>query len=268
MLKKVTDKQNFSRKGDMLVIRAQNKSTAEAFRRVLIECRRIAGYEHLFEIVLDISSDSSASDSDKGFIFTDQESDAFDNAFLPQMREWNALRAKDVSTWRPSTYEDLRGLPCFLIVVEKARFGDTLPDNFTFFDLRARNVNQVGALSTFRQDVGRACGYSKINAPNTRPHIIVSRTAADVLDPEDDAAAMSEDLHLTKDNTPEISHRFYKIYANEFSLGAPASEDPEKPSFVKRKKDDANFECETASEERERCRKVVESFTRKILFSC
>jgi hypothetical protein len=267
MLKKVTKHENLSRKGDMLVIRAQDKRTAELFRGVLIECRRIAGYERLFEIVLDISSDSSAFEKDKGFIFTNKESDAFKNVFLPQMREWNAVRVEeDVSTWYPTAYEDLRGLPCFLIVVEKARFGDTLPDNFTFFDLRARNISQVGALSSFRQDVGRACGYSKVNGPNTRPHIIVSKTAADVLDPEDEAAAVSEDLHLNTDNTPSNSHRFYKIYANDYSAGAPVPEDQHMPTFVKRKQADEQFELETASEERERRRQVGESFLRKLLF--
>lgn len=60
------------------------------------------------------------------------------------------------------THADLAGLPCLLIVVERARMGDTLPRNFAYgsFDVRARYRDGVPSLATFRQDIGRACGFA------------------------------------------------------------------------------------------------------------
>jgi len=56
----------------------------------------------------------------------------------------------------------LDGIPCILIVMEKARMGDNLPSSFAHFDLRSRYRNDIGKSniirSTFDQDIGRAFG--------------------------------------------------------------------------------------------------------------
>lgn len=40
--------------------------------------------------------------------------------------------------------------------------GDTLPRNFAMgsFDVRARYRDGVPSMATFRQDIGRACGFA------------------------------------------------------------------------------------------------------------
>jgi len=63
---------------------------------------------------------------------------------------------------KPEQFSDLDGIPCILIVMEKARMGDTLPPSFTYFDLRSRyrkdSRNSKIVRSTFDQDIGRAFG--------------------------------------------------------------------------------------------------------------
>jgi hypothetical protein len=117
----------------------------------------------------------------------------------------------------PTSYEELENLPCIMIVVERARFGDTLPNSFKWFDLRARNTFNVGAKSTFRQDVGRACGYSLHANPNTRPQVLVSKAAEQVLDDDDEATALLEDYHMTKSGDLAKSHRWYWLVAEDES---------------------------------------------------
>lgn len=81
-----------------------------------------------------------------------------------------------------SQYSDLQGLNCLLIVVEKARMGDTLPPHFTFFDLRARYKTKSFSYAAFLQDLGRAFGWSK--SPQNRPRVFMRPHAYSVaLDP-------------------------------------------------------------------------------------
>jgi hypothetical protein len=116
----------------------------------------------------------------------------------------------------PTSYEELDNLPCIMIVVERARFGDTLPNSFKWFDLRARNTFNVGAKSTFRQDVGRACGYSsRLAKGNTRPQVLVSSAAEQVLDDEDETTALLQDYHMTKAGDPAKSHRWRWLVADD-----------------------------------------------------
>ncbi|KAI3644430.1 hypothetical protein MP228_010594 [Amoeboaphelidium protococcarum] len=50
---------------------------------------------------------------------------------------------------------------CFLLVLEKARMGDTLPQSLKLFDLRARYTKGKVQYSTFIQDAGRVFGYRR-----------------------------------------------------------------------------------------------------------
>ena len=111
-------------RGSMLVMRAQNKATAERFVRILVAAREAAGYQQLFEVVLDISGEDGNQAGSAGFVFTS----SFDQYFLARLKQWGRNDpTKRKASWRPSTYNDLNGLPCILIVCEKCRFGDTLP---------------------------------------------------------------------------------------------------------------------------------------------
>jgi hypothetical protein len=59
-------------------------------------------------------------------------------------------------------YEDLKGLPCLLILCEKGRMGDTFPPTLRVLDLRLRTC-QNG--SGFIQEMGRMCRYPELSTP-------------------------------------------------------------------------------------------------------
>jgi hypothetical protein len=41
----------------------------------------------------------------------------------------------------PESYEDLKDLPCILILCEKGKMGDTFPKSLWYYDLRMRYAN-------------------------------------------------------------------------------------------------------------------------------
>eukprot|EP01105_Mastigella_eilhardi_P020984 TRINITY_DN5040_c0_g1_i3.p1 TRINITY_DN5040_c0_g1~~TRINITY_DN5040_c0_g1_i3.p1 ORF type:complete len:832 (-),score=145.99 TRINITY_DN5040_c0_g1_i3:640-3135(-) len=80
------------------------------------------------------------------------------------------------------TFQDLKGLPCLLTIVEKARMGDTFPPHFALLDLRARYENPF-AYSAFLQDIGRACSWAPTNPDGEHPVVLLNRNAFQALDP-------------------------------------------------------------------------------------
>ena len=77
------------------------------------------------------------------------------------------------------TFKNLVDLPILLIVIEKARMGDTLPDNFKYFDLRCRYTRENGSQTIYAsllQDVGRAFGYGE------RPTVFLTEFIYEKLD--------------------------------------------------------------------------------------
>ena len=58
----------------------------------------------------------------------------------------------------------LRGRRSFCILVEKGRFGDSIP-GIRHFDLRARYHSDTSTFSSLLQDVGRCFGYHRSSAP-------------------------------------------------------------------------------------------------------
>jgi hypothetical protein len=67
-------------------------------------------------------------------------------------------------------YEKLKNLPCFLILVDKGRMGDTFPKTFSVLDMRTRPC--IGAYSTMAQELGRLCRYTKKD--ESLPYCILS----------------------------------------------------------------------------------------------
>jgi hypothetical protein len=61
---------------------------------------------------------------------------------------------------KPKVFEGLKGLPGLLFVIDKARMGDTFPENFSYFDLRARETKESN-LSSLIQSLGRLCTYTE-----------------------------------------------------------------------------------------------------------
>ncbi|KAH3766433.1 hypothetical protein Pelo_1690 [Pelomyxa schiedti] len=63
------------------------------------------------------------------------------------------------------SYQDFEGLPFLLVLVEKARMGDTMPSHLKLFDLRARYQSKKFAFAAFMQDIGRAFKWCKADTP-------------------------------------------------------------------------------------------------------
>lgn len=83
----------------------------------------------LFDVVLDIN------DND------DNLWDCLSSESQIKFKEWRGLNEAPSDI----TYNDLVRISILLIVVEKARMGDTLPSNFKHFDLRCRYNAENGA---------------------------------------------------------------------------------------------------------------------------
>ena len=62
-----------------------------------------------------------------------------------------------------NSYSDLIGLPCLLILVNNGRMGDTFPSSLMAMDGRIHHMSKLDKvyLSTFAQEVGRLCRYTK-----------------------------------------------------------------------------------------------------------
>ena len=81
---------------------------------------------------------------------------------------------------------------CLLVIVGRARFGDTFPENFKYFDLRDKFRAHRGITWTpFHQMCGRAFGYGE------RPTLILNDTAMKVF--KDPKSACRSDAYLMKD---------------------------------------------------------------------
>ncbi|KAH3764601.1 hypothetical protein Pelo_3530 [Pelomyxa schiedti] len=92
-----------------------------------------------------------------------------------------AVRLAELQGRRKATfrnYQDLNGLPCLLVLVEKARMGDTMPSNFKLFDLRARYLTPKFVFSAFLQDIGRAFKWCKSGTTaNACIHVLLNSVA-------------------------------------------------------------------------------------------
>lgn len=78
----------------------------------------------------------------------------------PSFRKAAQYKGKDWNPAKPVVFEDLEGLPGLMLVVDKARMGDTFPKNFTHLDLRARDPAKPN-LSSLIQSLGRLCTYTE-----------------------------------------------------------------------------------------------------------
>ena len=58
-------------------------------------------------------------------------------------------------------FSDLNNLPCIVIVIEKARIGETFPTSFNCMDLRLRHQSNKPKLTSLMQELGRLCRYQK-----------------------------------------------------------------------------------------------------------
>jgi SAM-dependent methyltransferase len=149
-------------KGNLVLLRMNNSVIAHLFARwmkQLIKCFD----QDLFDVVLDVNDEDSLW---KCLSSTSQI----------KYKKWRGINETPLDI----NYNDLANLPILLIVVEKARMGDTLPHNFKYFDLRCRYNEANGTktiYSSLIQDVGRAFGYGP------RPCVYLTKFIHNILNP-------------------------------------------------------------------------------------
>jgi hypothetical protein len=74
-----------------------------------------------------------------------------------------------------SSYGDLNNRSLLLVLVAKARLGDTFPSTFHCLDMRARHRSELPSvmMSTLIQELGRLCRYCKDG--DEKPYALVSK---------------------------------------------------------------------------------------------
>lgn len=79
------------------------------------------------------------------------------------------------------SYEDLLNIPCILILVDKARMGDTFPSSLRVMDLRLchQDATDISLLTAFVQEIGRICRYTSLSDP--APYALISSQVENAL---------------------------------------------------------------------------------------
>ncbi len=178
-------------KGSLVLLRMNNSVVAGRFvewMKSILEC---FDNDNLFDVVLD----------------SDGESDLWDSLSAHSKKKYCDFRMQD-SLQRPEsmTYKDLVHLPILLVVIEKCRMGDTLPENFKYFDLRCRYTEENGKqtiYSSLLQDIGRAFGYGQ------RPTVFITKFIKEKLESNQFELRPHQTLELEKNeddlNNPEAA---------------------------------------------------------------
>jgi len=86
-----------------------------------------------------------------------------------------------------------RSAACLLVVVQKARMGDTFEGNFRYYDMRADSTTNW---STFHQVAGRAYGYG------ARPIMLMSQSSAGIMKNPESAKTRDGALKRTRQRSP------------------------------------------------------------------
>lgn len=87
---------------------------------------------------------------------------------------FSGVEKNEITAKAKITFEHLLGIPCLLIVVEKARMGDTFPHSLRVMDLRLRTAEYFTA---FVQEIGRTFRYPKYTMDDGFQHICKSKEA-------------------------------------------------------------------------------------------
>eukprot|EP01107_Rhizomastix_libera_P000271 TRINITY_DN1048_c0_g3_i1.p1 TRINITY_DN1048_c0_g3~~TRINITY_DN1048_c0_g3_i1.p1 ORF type:complete len:121 (+),score=20.05 TRINITY_DN1048_c0_g3_i1:129-491(+) len=112
----------------------------------------LAVLENLFDKTKDFSVVVRLSQTPKDLTKFDEASKEFKGYFQVH---WNfSDSSEDLSPYE----EKLKEGRHLLFVVDKARRGDTMPQSFGLYDIRASCGSKKSSLSSFLQDFGRAFG--------------------------------------------------------------------------------------------------------------
>ncbi|RNA27064.1 GREB1 isoform X1 [Brachionus plicatilis] len=154
-------------KGQLVVLRMQKRRTAKILKKWMKAILKEFNQMELFDVVLDCIDDLNNQNQN---LF-----DALSKSSKLKLKNWDQKKFK-----KKLIYDDLKGLPMLLILIEKGRCGDTFPSNFKYFDLRPRyqskNSQDTTYYASLKQDVGRAFGYGE------RPKVFLAKKIKYMLD--------------------------------------------------------------------------------------
>ncbi|KJE90248.1 hypothetical protein CAOG_009446 [Capsaspora owczarzaki ATCC 30864] len=147
----------------MILIRVGLVDVGRKLKAELIKARNEAQLQEKFAVLLDVEGKAN-------FLGQLLESGPLDpNYWLTKLRRWN-----DNDSFVPSTYSDLKGLPCLLILCEKGKMGDTFPSSLRYYDLRLRYSDSRSFVrASLEQDLGRACRYVAERVTDPIPVILI-----------------------------------------------------------------------------------------------
>lgn len=130
--------QNFyTQKPAMIVVRLAKDGHAQNFKDEIINIFEKYNIQP-FEIIL-----------------YDEKSKLIENQLSPK-----AQNIKFFKNNIKSSIHELDNIPCMVIVLEKLRMGERIPNTCTFFDVRSRySCEEISNKSTFIQDIGRCAGF-------------------------------------------------------------------------------------------------------------
>jgi hypothetical protein len=182
-------------RGCMVLVRVTDKKFGQLIARRLRECRRKLGLQQKFAVVLDTEESKGLS-----ALLKQDSSEKEGRDWLTRLRQLNGWDAemdrlsdrikdcpeisKELEAERtafkakPVCYEDLKDLPCFLILCQKGKMGDTFPTSLKYYDMRMRYANSCETRAPVEQDLGRAFRYAK---PESCPLVLVGQECANQL---------------------------------------------------------------------------------------
>jgi hypothetical protein len=190
--------------GGMVVVRLTDGSVGADWFRTLNATQAVCGLGERVALFGDFAGDTSGA----RLLTRLSANSVFWKAELA--RERAALQRR-VPELRDITYEHMKDVPALVLVIEKARMGDTFPASLGVLDLRCRHragEEQQGAKmsrATIIQELGRLCRYARGPIANVG-YALVSSQLRRVLYMDEQAIAsdkqqfMSEARDMVPDN--------------------------------------------------------------------
>jgi hypothetical protein len=198
-----------SGRGCMVLVRVTEKKFGQLIARRLRECRRKLGLQQKFAVVLDIE-EAKGRGRPLSALLDEDSSEKKGRDWVTRLRQLNGWDAEmdrlskqlndcpeaskeleaDLKALeaKPVCYEDLKDLPCFLILCQKGKMGDTFPTSLKYYDMRMRYANSCDTRAPVEQDLGRAFRYAK---PENCPVVLVGQICANQLVASQEAAVRS-----------------------------------------------------------------------------
>ena len=144
---------NANKPGCMILVRVVNIPFGKTMGEKLRQSRKLLGLDQKFAIVVDVEETSSGGIAK---LLKNDSSEKMRNTECDWVERLRKANGKS-----PESYEDLKDLPCILILCEKGKMGDTFPKSLRYYDLRMRYAESCRVRAPVEQDLGRAFRYGE-----------------------------------------------------------------------------------------------------------